>query len=190
MANVVAAIAIYTTATGALVIIAPSGTPLRSGQSSVDLPMGYNDTTFSWSTATKTMIENPGKIEKVLLAQVDAKRETSQMLVLTNGGAKKYVYNRKDNEASKSSGVLASVLNALSLTDKQKNYPAATKETMLTGELLSVVLLRFQAGMAISANEVDRIEAIAQVGKRAIKAATTAADKRAAFAAINWNWAG
>ncbi len=42
--------------------------------------------------------------------------------------------------------------------------------------------------MNASAMENARIEAITQKAKREIKAAATAATKRAVYAAINWNW--
>lgn len=64
----------------------------------------------------------------------------------------------------------------------------AYAESALTGDTLSAVLARFETGMNVSAIENARIEAVAQKAKRDIKVATTAAAKRAAYAAINWNW--
>lgn len=133
-------------------------------------------------------VDDPAKINEVLLPLVDAQRETLQMTVLTAGGAKKYVYNRKASEAIAASGIVPSVLNALTLTDKKRKYPFAYAEAALTGETLSAILTRFESGMNVSAVENARIEAVAQKAKRDIKAATTAAAKRAAYAAINWNW--
>ncbi len=80
------------------------------------------------------------------------------------------------------------LLNALNLTDKKKRFPFATAEATLTGEALSAVLARFEVGMNASAAENARIEAVSQKAKRDIKAAPTAAAKRAAYAAINRNW--
>ncbi|VXC81444.1 hypothetical protein SPHINGOT1_20140 [Sphingomonas sp. T1] len=110
------------------------------------------------------------------------------MLSLTPGGAKKYVYNRKAAEAIAASGIIPTVLNALTLVDKKRKYPFAYAEAALTGETLSAVLTRFEAGMNASAVENARIEAVAQKAKRDIKAAMTAAGKRSAYASINWNW--
>ena len=59
---------------------------------------------------------------------------------------------------------------------------------MLTGELLTTVLARYDVGMNTSASENARIEAVAQKAKRDIRAAATIAAKRAAYAGINWNW--
>ncbi len=133
-------------------------------------------------------VEDPLKVEAALLPLVDVQREAMQMTVLTPGGAKKYVYNRKAAEAIQASGIVASLLNGLTLVDKKKKYPFAYAESALTGDILSVVLARFEAGMNVSAIENARIEAVAQKAKRDIKAATTAAAKRVAYAAINWNW--
>jgi hypothetical protein len=132
--------------------------------------------------------ETIDQVQAKLLVAVDAERERSQMTVLTDGGAKKYVYNRKAAEAIAASGILAATLNALTLSDKKKKYPFASAESALTGETLSAVLARFEAGMNTSAVENARVEAVAQKAKRDIKAATTIAAKRAAYAAINWNW--
>ncbi len=133
-------------------------------------------------------VEDLAKIEANLLPLVDVQREAMQMTVLTPGGAKKYVYNRKAAEAIQASGIVASLLNGLTLVDKKKKYPFAYAESALTGDTLSTVLGRFEAGMNVSAIENARIEAVAQKAKRDIKTATTAAGKRAAYAAINWNW--
>lgn len=133
-------------------------------------------------------VDDVAKIEAALLPMVDDRRETLQMTVLTPGGAKKYVYNRKAAEAIAASGIAATVLNALTLVDRKRKYPFAYAESVVTGDALAVVLARFEAGMNVSAIENARIEAVAQKAKRDIKAATTAAAKRAAYAAINWNW--
>ncbi len=133
-------------------------------------------------------VEDPLKVEAALLPLVDVQRETLQMTVLTPGGAKKYVYNRKAAEAIVANGIAATVLNAITLVERKRKYPFAYAEAALTGDTLAVVMARFETGMNTSAIENARIEAVAQKAKRDIKAATTAAAKRAAYAAINWNW--
>jgi len=133
-------------------------------------------------------VETIEQLQARLLAAVDAEREKLQMTVLTDGGAKKYVYNRKAMEAIDARTIAASVLNGLGLSDKKKRFPFATTESMLTGELLTTVLARYDVGMNTSASENARIEAVAQKAKRDIRAAATIAAKRAAYAGINWNW--
>lgn len=123
--------------------------------------------------------------EESLIAGIDAQREAKQMAVMTAGGAKKYVYNRKAVEAIDARGVLAATLNALSLTDKQKRFPFATAESALTGEQLSVVLARFDTAMVAASAKIAAIEAQAQRAKRAVRAASTMAAKQAA-ANVNW----
>jgi len=133
-------------------------------------------------------VETIEQLQARLLAAVDAEREKLQMTVLTDGGAKKYVYNRKAMEAIDARTIAASLLNGLGLSDKKKRFPFATTESMLTGELLTTVLARYDVGMNTSASENARIEAVAQKAKRDIRAAATIAAKRAAYAGINWNW--
>jgi len=133
-------------------------------------------------------VETIDQLQTRLLAAVDVERERLQMTVLTNGGAKKYVYNRKAMEAIDGRTITASLLNGLGLSDKKKRFPFATTESFLTGETLSAVLVRFDAGMNAAASENARIEAVAQKAKRDIRAAATIAAKRVAYAGINWNW--
>ena len=124
--------------------------------------------------------------QALLLGQIDRERENEQMKVMTAGGAKKYVYNRKASEAIDSRGILATVLNALSLTDKQKRFPFAQAEAALTGEPLTTVLARFGTGLDVANTKVAAIEAKAQRAKRAVEAATTMAAKQAA-AKVDWS---
>jgi hypothetical protein len=133
-------------------------------------------------------VETLDQLQTRLLAAVDVERERLQMTVLTDGGAKKYVYNRKAMEAIDGRTITVSLLNGLGLSDKKKRFPFATTESFLTGETLSAVLVRFDTGMNAAASENARIEAVAQKAKRDIRAAATIAAKRAAYAAINWNW--
>ncbi len=184
--------AIYITASGELEIVYREGEAIpaaqgMTGRTIVDVPVGYPDE-LSWNATAKGFVQDLTSVDAVLLAAVDTQRETLQMTVLTPGGAKKYVYNRKAAEAIAASGIVATVLNALTLVDKKRKYPFAYAESALTGDALSAVLARFEAGMNTSAIENARIEAVAQKAKRDIKAATTVAAKRAAYAAINWAW--
>lgn len=135
-----------------------------------------------------TPVETIEQLQTRLLAAVDAEREKLQMTVLTDGGAKKYVYNRKATEAIDGRTIAASLLNGLGLSDKKKRFPVATMESILTGETLTAVLSRYDNGMNTSASENARIEAVAQKAKRDIRTAATIAAKRAAYAAVNWNW--
>jgi hypothetical protein len=125
------------------------------------------------------------QVEAQLLDDIDDAREAQQMKLLTVGGAKKYVYSRKAVEVERSAGVVATLLDALSLTDRAAKYPYAAAEAALTGEKLSVVLARFTTGLK-SSGQVEALEAKAQVAKRAVRAAKTSDAKRAA-AKVNWS---
>lgn len=123
-------------------------------------------------------------VKAQLLAQIDDERETRQMTLLTTGGAKKYIYSRKSVEVDRSAGIVATVLDALSLTDRKAKYPYAAAEAALTGEKLSVVLKRFADGIT-SSGSAELIEAKAQIAKRAVKAAASETDAVKA-ATVSW----
>lgn len=124
-------------------------------------------------------------VEASLISQIDTECERRVMLTMTRGGGKKYSYNRKAAEVETSKGVLPTVLNALSLVDRQKKYPFAAAEMALSGETLSAVLARFAAGTAVADSKVAAIEAAAVIAKRALRAATNLSAKRAA-AVVAW----
>jgi hypothetical protein len=181
---------LYIVSTGVLDVIYPEGSPISARQNMtdravVDVPDAYPETK-AWNVSKCIFEDDFSALNKELLALVDDARESMQMQSLTPGGAKKYVYNRKAQEAISAQGVLATVLNALTLVDKKKKYPFAYAESVVTGETLSAVLARFETGMTVAAAENARIEAVAMKAKRDIRAATTAAQKRAAYAAIAW----
>ncbi len=179
-------IAIFTIATGAVLehVVSLAGIDM-TGKGQKAIAAGYSPDTWSWDATARQYVEDPAKVEAQLLAAIDATREANQMAVLTAGGAKKYVYNRKAVEAIDGRGLIVTVLNALSLTDKQKRFPFAQAEAALTGEALSIVLGRYEAALNTSAAKIAQIEAIAQKTKRAVRAASTPAAKRSA-AVVSW----
>jgi hypothetical protein len=148
-----------------------------------DQVLGY---TYDGSKFVPPPALSAAEVEDALLDGIDQIRESKQMAMLSAGGAKKYIYAQKALEAADAKTLLVATLNALSLVDRQKRFPFAQAEATLTGEAVTVVLARFDSGIAGSRAEVARLEAVAQKAKRAIKAATTAAAKRAAFDAVKW----
>lgn len=186
MTQVAAEIAVYIAATGELSYLAPAHLKANDPALAwVALPAGYDSETWAWSPTAKGMVEDLGRVKARLLAQIDADREAREMAVLTAGGAKKYVYNRKAEEAIDARSLLSTALNALSLTDKERRYPFATAEMQLTGESLSTVISRFEAGMAASTAKIAVIDAKATIAKRAVRAATT---KSAVLQAATVTW--
>lgn len=180
-------IAVYNSVTGELRDLAAAGN-VPKGYSSCALPTGYNEVTWRWSAAARAMIEDAARVEVQLIAEVKAIAETSKMAAITRGFGKSEEYKRKAGEAAASATVLAATLNALSKADAIARFPAAWHEAQLSGEQLAVVLARYRARSAAALGVIDRMSAIEQVGVARIKAATTAATKRAAAAAISWTW--
>jgi hypothetical protein len=140
----------------------------------------------SWSGSA--WVEDPAKVEAILVAAVKAEAERRKMLVRSPGSGKGAEYRRKRDEATASATVLAAVLNALTKPAALQQYPAAAMEAQLTGESLATVLTRYREASAAADTEVLRLAAVEWAGTKAIKAAATAAAKRAAATAISWTW--
>lgn len=184
---IVPTIAVYNATTGDLRDLAAAGN-VPKGYSSCALPAGYNDVTWRWSAVARAMVEDAARVEAQLVADVKTRAETEKMASITRGFGKSEEYKRKAGEAAASATVLAATLNALSKADALARFPAAWHEAQLSGEQLAVVLARYRARSAAALGVIDRMSAIEQVGVARIKAATTAATKRAAAAAISWTW--
>lgn len=179
------------------------------------LPKDFDAKTFGWreqparypddliwaaKVANFIDVETAATVEDDLLQRVKAEGERRRMLVLTPGGGKKMVYNAKlaEVETFKAlfstvvGGTLAAVLAAvagLPMADRKRKFRYALAEQALRKETsISAAIGRFEAGADAANAEAARIEAIEQLGTTAIKAATTAPAKRAAYAAINWDW--
>ena len=148
----------------------------RQGNPGVDV---FNYTTKTWES-------NLASLETRLLLKIDLESEEARMRVLTQGGAKKYIYMKKDAEYRDYTGLLISVVNALSLIDKRKRFPFAMAEVDLSGDSLATVMTRFEIGINNSIGELARVEALAQRTKRAIRTATTVSGKKAA-AQVIWS---
>ncbi len=133
-------------------------------------------------------VENTAQIETQVLLELKAEAERRKMAALSTGGAKKIEYDDKMREIIASATIVSSVLNALSAATAKVQYPNAAIEQALTGEPLATILTRYRAGADASMPEVRRLSAIEQNAARLIKAATTGAAKRAAYAAVNWSW--
>jgi hypothetical protein len=136
--------------------------------------LGY---TYDGSKFIPPPARSAAEVEGALLDGIDQIRESKQIAMLSVGGAKKYIDAQKALEAADAKTLLVATLNALSLVDRKKRFPFAQAEATLTGEVVAVVLARFDSGIARSRAEVARLEAVAQKTKRAIKAAAKAASR-------------
>jgi hypothetical protein len=179
------------------------------------LPKDFDANTFGWreqparypadliwaaSVANFVDVETAASVEAALIARLKADGEQRRMMVLTPGGGKKMVYNAKLSEVEAFRGLFTTVVGGtltavlaavagLPAKDRTRKFRYALAEQALRKESsISPAIGRFEAGADAANAEAARIEAVEQVGTAAIKAATTAAGKRAAYAAINWDW--
>lgn len=188
------AIAVFNKSSGELLHIGPAGSaPASAG--TVALPAGYEPSTWSWSVATRAMVEDPAKVERQLVADAKGEGERRRMLVLSPGGSKKAVYALKQaeveawNDLGTTAALALSAFLALPATKQKRRFRFAMAEAAARGEANpAAAIARFAAGADASNAEAARIEAIEQKAVAAIKAATSGAAKRAAAASINWNW--
>lgn len=135
------------------------------------------------------------ELEVDLIDAVKTEAERRRMLVMSPGGSKKTVYSLKQSEVdtwNDLGGTLATSLTAflgLSPIKQKRKFRFAMAEAALRGEANpAAAIARFASGSDTANAEAARIEAIEQAGVSAIKAATTIVAKRAAYAAVNWNW--
>ncbi|MEH3121074.1 MAG: hypothetical protein PGN16_03695 [Sphingomonas phyllosphaerae] len=137
-------------------------------------------------------VEDPVKVEAILLPSIKAEAERRKMGFLSAGGAKKAEYAQKAAEVSfydslgGSLTTILAALNALTAAQRRAKFGYALADAAAFGEpTITPAIERFRAGMAGS----DKVPAIAAAEARAcaaIKAATTAAAKRTAAAAVSW----
>lgn len=188
------AIAVFNKTSGELLHIGPLGSaPASAG--TIPLPAGYDQATWAWNAATRTMVEDPARTERQLVAEAKAEGERRRMLVLSPGGSKKSVYALKQaevevwNDLGNTVAVALSAFLALPAAKQKRRFRFAMAEAAARGEANpAAAIARFAAGADASNTEAARIEAIEQKAVAAIKAATSATAKRAAATAINWNW--
>ncbi len=140
-------------------------------------------------------IQTPAEVETTLVDQAKLEGERRRMLVMSPGGSKKTVYSLKQSEVDSWNDLGSTAATALtaflglSLIKQKRKFRFAMAEATIRGEANpAAAIVRFAAGSDAANAEAARIEAIEQAGVTAIKTATTIAAKRAAYAAINWNW--
>jgi hypothetical protein len=140
-------------------------------------------------------IQTVQETEATLVDQAKTEAERRRMLVMSPGGSKKTVYSLKQSEVDNWNDLGSTVATALtaflalSVIKQKRKFRFALAEAAFRGEANpAAAIARFAAGSDAANAEAARIEAIEQAAVTAIKAATTIAAKRAAYAAINWNW--
>ncbi len=128
------------------------------------------------------------EVEDGLVKSVKSTAARKKMRAMSPGTSKPEEYRLKAPEIAASANVLAAVLNSLTAANALKQYPTAAIEAKCSGEPLATVLERYRSGASGSDPEIRRLSAIEHTAVARIKAAKTIAEKRAAYAAINWNW--
>lgn len=193
-------IGLYDDATGELVLVRDSAgyevSRETRGLKTKAVPAEWPDRA-RWDAPTRSFVigEDPARIEADLVAGIKAEAERRRMLVLSPGGSKKSIYALKQAEVeawnelgSTLATALASFLQ-LPAAKQRRRFRFAMADAAIRGETNpGAAIARFTAGADASNLEAARIEAIEQKGVAAVRVATTAAAKRAAFAAINWTW--
>jgi hypothetical protein len=139
--------------------------------------------------------ETAEQVQAALIDQAKTEAERRRMLVMSPGGSKKTVYSLKQSEVDNWNDLGSSIATSLTaflglpVIKQKRKFRFALAEAAFRGEPNpAAAIARFAAGSDAANAEAARIEAIEQAGVAAIKAATTIAAKRAAYAAINWNW--
>lgn len=140
-------------------------------------------------------IQTLAEVEAVLIDQTKTEGERRRMLVMSPGGSKKTVYPLKQsevdnwNDLGSTAATALTAFLSLSLIKQKRKFRFALAEAALRGEATpAAAIARFAVGSDAANAEVARIEAIEQSAVSLIKSATTTTAKRAAYAAINWNW--
>lgn len=142
-------------------------------------------------------IESPAKVEAALISAVKAESERRTMLIYTANRGKMREYGKKNQEVIDfrklgNEGAAATVLNtlfaALPGAAKKRSFIYSQADAARRGDTVADAIARFEAGMNAAEIVVASLKAVEAAGCAAIRAATTAAGKRAAFAAINWAW--
>lgn len=148
--------------------------------------------------------EDPAKIEALLIAQVKADNEARVKAVYSQNYGKQKKYSRKQQEVLDFRAIPATLVgvtalvapltsfvsgfNAMTAEARGKKFRFAMTEAKLRGVSIDTVIARFETTIETIEQQVANWEAIEQKAILDLKAAATAAAKRAVYAAVNWNW--
>lgn len=137
-------------------------------------------------------IEDPAKVEAILLTSIKGEAERRKMLFLSPGGAKKAEYAQKAAEVAfwdSLGGTASAALTALGLLSpsvRQAKFGYALADAAAFSEPnIAAAIERFRVGMT-SSTKVPTIAAVEARACSLIKAASTAAAKRAVASAVTW----
>ena len=149
------------------------------------------------------MVEDVAKVEASLIAKVKMTNASMVSSAYTTTFGKQKKYSRKQQEVLDFRGLtpvttpLSSALtsslapllpafSSLTVAAQQKKFRFAMAQAALRGVTVDVIIDEFERAIEATEARVAAWEAVEQEGVRAIKAAATAAAKRAAYKAITW----
>ena len=190
MTMIVSEVAIFATADGALAVLAPAGTALRTGQASVPLPAGYTPETWRWDATKRLMVEDFAKVKAATIQRLKDEAEQLKMRSLSQGGAKKaeYAANQAEvRDADQLGGALLTTISTLKLVTGglEARFPQATANAAEFGDTIPDALNRFRGGIARSA-PCPKISAREARVCSDIRAATTRTAYDAILAKHKW----
>ncbi|MBD8677920.1 hypothetical protein [Sphingomonas sp. CFBP 13720] len=183
----------------AQILVPAGGTPAQAGWPTspkhrfFTVPKRGEQESQRFNFAAGKWEDAPSLIEAQLIAAIKDEAERRKMTMATPGGMKKTIYAAKQaeveafNAMGNSVAQILTALTTLTPIKRTRRFRYALAEAALRGEpTIDAAIARFAAGADASHAIVSRIEAAEQVGVDNVKAAATAAAKRAAAAAIVW----
>lgn len=146
-----------------------------------------------WDAASRQLIEDLGTLERELLDAIDAAAGTARRRWLTMVPGQSDAYREKMVDVASLNGLggttalILAALGALTTAQQKARWPFLWAEKEARG-LTTLVQARDAIVAAADASRAGRaeIERARRAGKIAVRAATTAAAKQAAAAAVTW----
>jgi hypothetical protein len=163
---------------------ATSGDPPGARRAKLPRQLDLEVEAWDWAAGKIVTLVSPARAR--FEAAIDAQREAQRAAVMTQGVGQSYAYAQKAAEVADYRNLLAAVLAALATPQRAARFPFAMAEADATGDSLATVIARFETGIAASRVKIARVEALATKAKRAVRAAATIADMKAA-AKIDWS---
>lgn len=202
MTPVASQVAVYRRATGALEHLAPATlAPAASDPTfaSVALPAGFDDSTFIWNATAKAMVEDLAKVKAITIARIKADKAAMLAAAYTSVFGKQKIYARKQEEVNAFRALAPLVTNlttivntvaytSLGVANQKDKFRFALAEAALRGVSVGTVINEYATRIDSVEPQSAAWEAIEQVACAAVRAATSGAQVRAAYAAIDWKW--
>lgn len=172
----------------------------------VPLPSDYwlPDRRYIWQL--RTPVDDPAAVEAFLLPLVKTANETLVKGLYSQNYGKQKKYSRKQQEVidfrSLNGALGLPVANALTATlslfvpgftamtvaQQKRKFRFAMAQAKKRNVSIEVIIAEIETTLDTVEDQVAAWEAIELEAIRAIKAASTAVAKRAAYAATNWSW--